>query len=118
MRLAPGGQKLNTHLGRVNFLLTLSIACASSLALGEPRRLFLHEDQGVRGPLNEFQTRSADLRRRRDIQLFLEAGEAGPELSTKLRTIDNILSECQCKYDPPPQERDDDTNALSRERVA
>ena len=94
-------------------MLTLYIARASFLVLRDHRKLYLHGENPKHGLLNELQQRSADLRRE-DIELFLEAGEAGLELSPNLRSIDDKLVECQSKYDPPSQERDDDTNALSR----
>ena len=55
--------------------------------------------------LNALQAQAV-LERTRDVELFLRAGEACSENEGKHLLMEEILNECQCKYDAPPANYD------------
>ena len=60
----------------------------------------------------------AALERRRDIELFLDAGGRVSQASPNLQKILDLISECSSKYDVPPEYMLDEEGITSRKRHA
>lgn len=99
----------------MHFLTTFYIAASSYLALGEPRALFtVAGSKGCTHQLNKLQQKMV-AERRKDIGVFLSAGEAGGELHGKSASIADLLEACQCKYGKPPVRGEDEGPPRSKE---